>query len=146
MANQEEAETIQTDNFDAAMEDVESKDGLAGKSWEDLTPLEFVKDYLEPLFDSFRQDLDEHMEKLTDQEFLEGLAKMGYELAFTHAGFAMKMGQEAGMVDENGEPTAKMPKSIRTMHEKCKADLAEFREVFEERFAEGDDNGSAPQR
>lgn len=105
------------------------------------------------LIEAQAADFEEELEELGDENaslrlrVLEAMVNHAWKIVLGYAGFAVAMGQKLGTIDEDGDPTDKMPEGMTDSLTALNEQLAQFKDAYQdfiidENFAEDADDGS----
>ena len=92
-------------------------------------------------------DFEEELEDLADENaslrlrVLEAMVNHAWKIVLGYAGFSVAMGQKLGTIDEDGDPTDKMPEGLTDSLTALNEQLAQFKDAYQdfiidENFAE----------
>lgn len=97
------------------------------------------------LIEAQSADVEEALEELGDENValrvrvLEAMVNHAWKIVLGYAGFAVAMGQKVGTIDQDGDPTDKMPEGLTESLTSLNEQLAQFKDAYED-FIEGDDD------
>lgn len=102
------------------------------------------------LIEAQAADFEEELEELGDENaslrlrVLEAMVGHAWKIVLGYAGFAVAMGQKLGTIDEDGDPTDKMPEGLTDSLTSLNEQLAQFKDAYQdfiidENFAEDAD-------
>lgn len=98
------------------------------------------------LIEAAQADIEESLEELGDENVLlrvrvlEAMVNHAWKIVLGYAGFAVAMGQKVGTIDEDGDPTEKMPEGLTESLTGLNEQLAQFKDAYAD-FIEGEDDG-----